>query len=302
MEAQTGDRLRAAARRLNRVRWASKTSVVRGARPGGTAGTVDKLRYVLWSPELGDHSFDIADSADLAGFVADALSLPADAIARGLAEAEADEQLRADYAALRNPLLLPARLALSQRALWWALVRACRPKLVVETGIRYGLGSAVLLRALELNGGEGELVSCDPDTTGGWLVPERLRPSWNWVQACSGDGLEDALEGRQVDLFIHDVTADHEIERSDFELALRHAAPGCILLSANGDCTSALPELCADHGLVYRHTSYQPRRHFYVSTGVGMARVSAALASAGSSSEAPNPITPTPTSTSSAAT
>ena len=239
--------------------------------------------------------------------MADALSLPAEAIARGLAEAEADEQLRADYARLRNPLLLPARLALSQRALWWALVRACRPKLVVETGVRYGLGSAVLLRALELNGGEGELVSCDPDTTGGWLVPERLRPSWNWVQACSGDGLEEALQGRQVDLFIHDVTADYEIERADFELALRHAAPGCILLSANGNCTSALPELCADHGLAYHHTSYMPRRHFYVSTGVAFARVvpvsgPAAAFAAGSSSEAPNPISPTPTSTSSAAT
>jgi Methyltransferase domain len=273
MGARRGHQLRAGARHLNRVRWAAKLKNVRRARSGGTARPVDKLRYVLWAPELGDLSFDMADPEATAGFMAEALSVPPEDAFRALQEAVEDPQLHDDYARLRKPSLLPRQMALSARGPWWVVLRLRKPKLVVETGVWYGLGSAMLLRALELNareGHEGRLISFDPDPTGGWLVPERLKPHWTWVQATTDEALESSLKDREVDFFIHDTPSDYARERAEFEVARRHASPGAVLLSSNGDNTPALRELCAEHGMPYHHYPYVAQRHFYVPRGMSL--------------------------------
>jgi predicted O-methyltransferase YrrM len=215
----------------------------------------------------------MADSEATAAFLGEALSVPFEHALAAWQEVTEDEQLRADYARLRKPSLLPRRLALSARGPWWVAARLRKPKLVVETGVWYGLGSAMLLRALELNaaeGHEGRLISFDPDHTGGWLVPERLKPRWTWVRATTDDALEVCLRDEQVDLFIHDTPSDYERERAEFEVARRHAAPGAVLLSSNGENTPALRELCAAHGMPYHHYAYQAERHFYVTKGLAL--------------------------------
>jgi predicted O-methyltransferase YrrM len=277
VEAHLGHRFRAGARRFNRVRWASKLSNVRRAPPGGTAGTLDKLSYVLWAPELGDHSFDVADPEQVAAVLARALPVTEKEALAALDEVARDEQLHEDYARLRRLSLVPRRMRLGPRLLWWAVVRLRKPRLVVETGVWYGLGSAALLRALELNaaeGHDGRLISFDPDSTGGWLVPERLQPRWNWVKARTDEALEPLLSGEHVDLFIHDTPSNYARERAEFEVALRHAAQGAVLISSNGQNTPALAELSAVEGLAYHHLPYVARRHFYVTKGLSLAVVS----------------------------
>jgi len=273
MGAHRANQLRAGARRLNRVRWAAKLRNVRRAGSGGTATRIDKLRYVLWAPELGDLSFDMADPEATAGFLAKALAVSTGDAFAALEEVMEDRQLRTDYARLRRPSLLPRELALSARGPWWVITRLRKPRLVVETGVWYGLGSAMLLRALELNaqeGHEGRLISFDPDTTGGWLVPDRLKPQWRWVRATTEDALQSSLEGQQVDFFIHDTPSNYARERAEFEAARRHAAPGAVLLSSNGENTPALRELSAEHGLPYHHYPYAASRHFYVTRGMSL--------------------------------
>jgi len=273
VEALGRQRLRASARRLNRLRWTSKLANVRHAPPGGTAGTLDKIGYVLLAPELGDHSFDIGDELGMATFLAGALSVTVTDALGAIEEAGADDRLRADYARLKRLSLVPRRMRLSQRTLWWAIVRLRKPALVVETGVWYGLGSAVLLRALELNaeeGHEGRLISFDPDPTGGWLVPHRLESRWQWVKASTDDALEATLFGKEVDLFIHDTPSDYEREHYEFQVALRHSAPEAVLLSGNGRNTAALEELCGAEGLPYHHFQYVPDRHFYVTRGLSL--------------------------------
>jgi methyltransferase family protein len=273
VEVQQRQRLRAGARRLNRFRWTSKLANVRHARPGGTAGTLDKIGHVLLAPELGDHSFDITDHVGMATFLAAALSVPTADAFGAIEEAGSDDRLRADYARLKRLSLVPRRMRLSQRSLWWAIVRLRKPALVVETGVWYGLGSAVILRALELNaeeGHEGRLISFDPDETGGWLVPHRLHSRWQWVRASTDDALEATLFGRELDLFIHDTPSDYARERYELQVALRHSAPGAVLLSSNGRNTPALEEICAAEGLPYHHLPYVADRHFYVTRGLSL--------------------------------
>ena len=282
MDSRSRYRLKAGIRQLNRVRWARKLTHVRGVLPGGTATTVDKLSYVAWGPELGDYSFDIADNDAVAQFLGPVLSQPPEAVRAAIDEAYADEPLHEDYARARRRALLPRYLALSQRSLWWAIVRLRKPKLIVEAGVWYGLGSAVLLRALELNaqeGHEGRLMSFDPDPTAGWLVPARLRDRWTWIQATTEAALETHLRGHQLDFFIEDTPHNYARERAGYEVALRFSAPGAVLISSNGENTTALADACDAHGLPYHHKNYLPRRHFYVSNGVALTVVPADEAS-----------------------
>jgi hypothetical protein len=273
MGGRKAHQLRAGARRLNRVRWAAKLKNVRRAGAGGTASPVDKLRYVLWAPELGDLSFDMADPEATAAFLAEALGVTPEEAFAALREVVEDPQLREDYARLRKPSLLPRQLALSARGPWWVIARLRKPRLIVETGVWYGLGSAMLLRALELNaqeGHEGRLISFDPDPTGGWLVPERLKSRWTWIQATTDEALESSLQGLEVDFFIHDTPSNYSRECAEFEVVRRHASPGAVLLSSNGENTTALRELCEEHGMPYHHHRYLAERHFYVPRGMSL--------------------------------
>src|SRR5207237_437884 len=47
------------------------------------------------------------------------------------------------------------RVGYGRRLGWYAIARLVQPQLIVETGIHDGLGSAVLLRALQQNAAEG---------------------------------------------------------------------------------------------------------------------------------------------------
>src|SRR5437660_3242899 len=110
----------------------------------------------------------------------------------------------------------------------YAVVRAFKPEVIVETGVASGISSAHILRALAANG-SGTLYSIDlPNVQEGsvlpqgrppgWIVPDSMRGSWR-LQLGDARSLLPALLtalGR-VDLFLHD--SDHSYEHMAFEFA-----------------------------------------------------------------------------------
>ena len=74
---------------------------------------------------------------------------------------------------------------LRKTLLQYAVVRACQPKIIVETGVANGVSSAYILLALQANGG-GTLYSVglnDPEYLPagkplGWVVPQEFRSKW----------------------------------------------------------------------------------------------------------------------------
>src|SRR2546430_3876122 len=85
----------------------------------------------------------------------------------------------------------------------YAVVRAMKPGVIVETGVASGLSSAHILRALAANG-TGTLHSIDlPNVqdgsvlpqgrTPGWIVPDSLRGSWRWQMGGAGSPLPELL-------------------------------------------------------------------------------------------------------------
>ncbi len=263
-------------RRLGRLRWLEKSRIVADYGVSFRAQPLLVARYILFDPEVGDFSYELSNEQELVDFLVRALGLDRPAIAGYLAELKGDEQLRRELARrTRWRIDMKRRIHLGQRVAWYAAARALKPRLVVETGIKHGLGSMVLLSALERNareGSPGRLISFDTDPFSGWVVAERLRESWQPIFASTFDVLDSTLDGHEVDLFICDTPPDYEIESFEMRAAMRHAARDIVLVAGNGDRTTALPELAAEMNGEYHHFVEQPRRHIYPGAGLGFAR------------------------------
>ena len=157
-----------------------------------------------------------------------------------------DEYLASDfrrsYSARRRALWEfpgPQRLGtsdpLSHEALY-IVVRATRPRVVVETGVLYGASSAHILAALARNG-EGELYSIDlPQQPGepphGFLVPDELGGRWNLVVGDSRRELPALLDRLSViNLFHHDSLHTFEHMTWEFLTVLSYLTPHGVLSS-----------------------------------------------------------------------
>jgi predicted O-methyltransferase YrrM len=261
-------------RRLSRLRWFEKARIVRSYGASLREHPLGIVSYVLFDPEVGDFSYELDNEGELVEFLARVLEVERSAIAGYLAEIRHSPELTRELSArVRRRPDMKRRIALAQRVAWYAVVRATKPRLVVETGIKHGLGALVLLVALQRNADEGtggRLISFDPDPFSGWVVPEHLRCDWQPVFATSFDALEDALAGQEVDLFICDTPPDYEIESFEMRTALSHAAPGIVLIAGNGDRTSVLPELAAERGGEYHFFAERPRHPVYPGAGLGL--------------------------------
>ena len=142
----------------------------------------------------------------------------------------------------------------------YAIVRAARPRVIVETGVASGRSSAHILRALARNR-TGTLHSIDlPNVqegsvlpegrTSGWIVPDSLRGRWQ-LQLGDARELLPRLLGRldRVDLFLHDSDHSYEAMLFEFEQAYPKLAPGGLLLSDDTHLHTAWDDFCAKHGL-----------------------------------------------------
>ena len=236
------------------------------------------LRYLAVGRELTNFTYELENVGELVDVLADALKVPRATIAAYVREVESDAEL--DDALRARLALRPDRVdapLFGRRLGWYCLVRHGRPHLVVETGAHDGLGSALLLRALERNaadGAEGTLVSVDIDASSGWLVPEELKSR---LERHIGDAravLPAILAGRRVGVFIHDSLHTYEHETFELELGLDHADEPLYLVSDNAHASTALADVCRRHGLRLALFVERPRNHFYpgAALGLGIAR------------------------------
>jgi hypothetical protein len=155
---------------------------------------------------------------------------------------------------------LPFTRELPQGALLYLLVRAARPRTVIETGVRPGYSTAWILAGLAENGG-GTLTSLGPgpsagrnggvhDVGVGQFVPPSLRARWTLALGNTPERLRELL-GRagEVDLFFYD--NGPELARARFELraAWEVLSASGILLAHHIDANVAWAELCRLQGL-----------------------------------------------------
>lgn len=259
-------------RYVRRLRWLHKAHAVRQHR----AKLIRNLPFVLLDPEPDNYTYPIANPEDLARWVATVARCDLRSADQLVAEPAGDgvllERLR-DATAGRWLWTKPSP-AFGKRLGWYALARAMRSPLIVETGVHDGLGSLLLLRALERNTAEGHpgrLISFDVNPRAGWLVASD--PQWELRIQSSREGLPKVLERDGApDLFIYDGWHSYEDERGDLELAAHSLGPDGILLSDDAQVTRALADVCAEGGLEYFEFQELPIGHFYPGAVLGAGR------------------------------
>jgi len=260
-------------RPVRRLRWVRKARAVLGA----GQPLHRHLAFVLADPEPDNFTYELGNLDELAAWVTELSGCDPTDAERLLSEPGSDAQLAAR---LRRATAghwwwskpLPP---FGKRLGWYALVRALKPELVVETGVHDGLGSLLLLRALERNRGAGRLISFDINPAAGWLVGSD--PRWELRIEPARDGLARVLaSGPPVGLFIHDSLHTYENEHAELSIAAEHLAPGGVLISDNAHATTALRDVCARHALSYHQFRELPRDHFYGGGTVGGGRRAAA--------------------------
>ena len=261
-------------RGLNRLRWIKKAKIVRHYAGRGQETTrLERLAYVLWDPELDNFTYEIVNEDELAAFVAEGTGASVDQARAYIAELQDDADLRAQLrGSMSRRWDRKSSPHYGRRLGWYAIARVVGPGLIVETGIHDGLGSALLLRALERNaadGRPGRLVSVDIDDAAGWLVDASQRERWEPLYESTFTALPKALEGQKVGMLIHDSDHTYECENFEFRQAVEHADTAVALVSDNSHATSALRDVCADLRIEYRYFGERPRAHFYPGAGIG---------------------------------
>jgi predicted O-methyltransferase YrrM len=231
------------------------------------------LRFLTLDPETTNFTYDISNRGELVSFLSKELSLDAGHVRAMVAEIDADNQLRAELtASLRQRPDRKSVPLFGRRIGWYCIVRLCRPRLVVETGVHDGLGSTLLLAALRRNaddGHNGRLIAIDILQGSGWLVPDRLRTEqFSLVIRPSLDAIADIAD--PIDLFIHDSDHSESYEAAEYAAVKRLLSPRAIVISDNAHVTSALRDLARNSGWHYAFWKESPADHFYGGAGIGI--------------------------------
>lgn len=259
---------------------AYKTFVVaRYYRSSALARPVDALRFVLTDPEVANFTYEIGNVEELVEFLARQLGVEA-ATVRGYAEELTGDRELADRLSrkLSSRRDRKPRPLYGRRIGWYCATRIRKPRLVVETGVSDGLGSAVLVRAMQRNatdGAPGRVIGVDIDPTAGWLLDEGLRRDQELVIEDSHSALPRLLAGQQVDLFIHDSNHHYAHEAGEYQLVRPFLAPEALVLSDNSHAVPALEDWARAEGRTFAFFHEQPVGHFYPGGGIGLSLPSA---------------------------
>jgi hypothetical protein len=270
------ERARLLVRRANRFRWVTKFKVLRRNGPGPWAGRPLRMaRYVLWDPEVDTFTYPIENLDELAERLAAVLDSPRDELAGYIEEALADPELGPGLTRdLGWRVLFTKRRPSfpSHHLSAWGVIRACKPALVVETGILEGLGDRIMLRALARNAEEGhpgKLIAFDiMPGAGEALVPDHLNSAWEPIYEPTPAAIETHVSGSEVGLFLHDSVPEADHLRAELEAILPHMAPGGVLMSVHA-WTGVLEEIAAHTGGRYETFTERPSDHFYGGRTVG---------------------------------
>jgi len=137
--------------------------------------------------------------------------------------------------------------------LQYALVRAIKPTMILETGVASGVSTAYLLLALKKNN-HGTLQSIElgdtaylpPGREPGWIVPDWLRDRWTMHIGDSRALLQPiAQKLAPLDIFIHDSLHVYDHMMFEFTEAFPFLRPGGILISDDALWNAAFNEFSA---------------------------------------------------------
>ncbi|MFO0698012.1 MAG: glycosyltransferase [Nitrospira sp.] len=236
------------------------------------------LAWLGTSNETTNLTYDLAPAniVHLAWLLSMVTALPLSEVQGFLTELDQDvalkNHIRQRTGESSRRLTADVQARYGRRAGWYALVRALKPKVVVETGVDKGLGTCVLASALLRNraeGHEGLLYATDIDSTAGFLFGSPYDQVGRIIYGDSIDTLKGMTE--PIDLFIADSAHTAEYERGEYDTVCQRLAPQAVVISDNAHVTQELALFAERTGRQFLYFQENPRAHFYPGAGMGIA-------------------------------
>jgi hypothetical protein len=236
--------------------------------------------YVTWfetSKEQANFTYHLTElnEQQLAGLVDVVAACGLGAAQAYIAELKSDVRLvdHVNRMTLNSPLRDYADLnqGYGRRLGWYALVRALKPRVVVETGVEKGLGSCVIASALIRNraeGSPGRYFGTDIDRQAGYLFTEPYSGAGQILYGDSIDSLSRLDE--TIDLFINDSEHSAAYEAREYLTVYGKLSPRAVILGDDSHVSPALFEYASSHGKRYLFFAEKPRDHFYPGAGIGV--------------------------------
>ncbi len=157
-----------------------------------------------------------------------------------------------------------------KRVGWYALVRAMKPKIVVETGVDKGLGSVVLAAALLKNKAEGftgQLYGTDINPEAGYLLTGEYQTVGKILYGDSIETLSKMTD--KIDFFINDSDHSADYEYREYQTIKDKLSDNAIILGDNAHVTDKLSRFSIENNRDFLYFQEQPKNHWYPGAGNG---------------------------------
>jgi predicted O-methyltransferase YrrM len=240
------------------------------------------LRNIFWwslkSKEHTNFTFDLDDlnREYLIAFIAHITQTQIDTIRNYVIELEQDESLSNHINRLTKASnerhVADEKAKYGRRLGWYAVIRAAKPKVVVETGIDKGLGSCVITAALMRNAQEGYpgfMYGTDINPRAGYLLQA---PYSQYGRILYGDSIESLKQlSEQIDVFINDSDHSPAYEMEEYETIQDKLTVKAIILGDNAHCTDSLFKFAQISKRNFLFYQEKPKEHWYPGDGIGAA-------------------------------
>ena len=233
--------------------------------------------WVLRSSEHSNFTYDVTESSKqcLADVISIATGAEWSAVTGYIGEFEAEFQQLNKHchevlSASADRYVTDANAKPGRRLAYYALVRALKPRVVVEAGAARGLGTCIIDAALLRNTSEGQpgmVYAVDIEPMAGCLIRE---PYQSCVELSISDS-ERFLERFQapVDLFIYDIVNAADTERRQYEAIEKRLTSDCVVVSVW--TTGALREFAARTGRQHITFRDEPADHWHPGCRIAIA-------------------------------
>ena len=158
-----------------------------------------------------------------------------------------------------------------KRAGWYAIVRAIKPKIIVETGVDKGLGAVVLCAALAKNeeeGFTGSYYGTDINLKAGYLL-QGMNEEYGKI--LYGDSIESLSNfDQKIDLFINDSDHSQEYEYKEYLTIQSKLSDDAVIIGDKSHVTDKLANfslLTHRKFILFRE---DPKDHWYPGGGIGI--------------------------------
>ncbi|WNM64075.1 class I SAM-dependent methyltransferase [Candidatus Nitrospira neomarina] len=236
------------------------------------------LRWLYGSRETTNLTYDLTElnKKHLVSFLANVTQKSFDELMGYVNEIEQDTHLKSHIenqtAKSSWSIIADKEARYGRRVGWYALIRAFRPQVVIETGIDKGLGSCVITAALMKNckeGLPGFYYGTDINPKAGYLLSGEYK---KYGEILIGDSIESLNTfSKPIDLFINDSAHSAEYELREYHTIQNKLTQNAFILGDNSHCTDKLFQFSRMTGRNYLFFQEVPKDHWYPGAGIGVA-------------------------------